>query len=137
MSGLASLPVHEDAPDGIRRLSRAGLRLVTLSNGSTELADRLFARAGIRDAFEQLLSVEQAGLWKPARVAYEYAARACACRAQEMMLVAAHPWDIDGAARAGLATAWINRSGAPYPRIFTPPTITANSITDLADQLIT
>jgi 2-haloacid dehalogenase len=137
MSGFGLLSVHPDVPDGIRRLRGGGLRLVTLSNGSTQLAERLFARAGIRDRFEQLLSVEQAGLWKPARAAYEYAARACGCRLQEMMLVAAHPWDIDGAARAGMATGWINRSGAPYPKMFTAPAATAGSITDLADQLST
>ncbi len=33
----------------------------------------------------------------------------------DAMLVAVHPWDIDGAARAGLATAWINRNGGVYP----------------------
>jgi 2-haloacid dehalogenase len=135
MAGFQSLPVHADVPDGIRRLSQGRFRLVTLTNGSTQVAERLLARAGIRDVFERLLSVEQAGIWKPARAAYEYAAQACDCRLPEMMLVAAHPWDIDGAARAGMVTAWINRSGAPYPDFFTPPQATADSVTRLADQL--
>lgn len=52
-----------------------------------------------------------------------------------MLLVAVHPWDIDGAARAGLATAWIDRSGTPYPASFTPPSLRATSLTDLAQQL--
>jgi 2-haloacid dehalogenase len=52
-----------------------------------------------------------------------------------MLLVAVHPWDIDGAARAGLSTAWIDRSGAPYPESFTSPTLRAGSLTDLAAQL--
>ena len=36
------------------------------------------------------------------------------------MLVAVHPWDIDGASRAGLVTAWLNRSGGPYPSTSVP-----------------
>jgi len=31
--------------------------------------------------------------------------------AEQMLLVTVHPWDIHGAARAGLSTAWINRAG--------------------------
>ena len=53
----------------------------------------------------------------------------------EAMLVAIHPWDIDGAARAGLGTAWINRTGSPYPGHFRAPDHTAASLVDLAATL--
>jgi 2-haloacid dehalogenase len=79
--------------------------------------------------------VEDAGAWKPARTAYEYGARTCNTEPADMMLVAVHPWDVDGAARAGLATAWIDRAGAPYPGCFTPPSLAATDITDLAARL--
>jgi len=53
----------------------------------------------------------------------------------DAMLVAVHPWDIDGAARAGLATAWINRAGDPYPEYFRAPDLRPRSLAELADQL--
>jgi len=53
----------------------------------------------------------------------------------DLLLVAVHPWDIDGAARAGLSTAWVNRTDAPYPAFFTPPTHTVSGLTDLAGLL--
>ena len=135
MAGFAELPVHPDVPDGVRALGRAGLRLVTLTNGATTVPQQLFERAGIVGEFERLLSVDDAGAWKPARGAYEYAARTCGVDISAMLLVAVHPWDIDGAARAGMRTAWIDRSGSPYPDYFTAPEITARGIDDLADQL--
>ncbi|WP_346621792.1 haloacid dehalogenase type II [Blastococcus montanus] len=135
MGGFGQLPVHPDVPDGIRALRGSGRRLVTLSNGSAQVADRLLTDAGIRDRFEALLSVEDAGIWKPARAAYEYAARTCGTDPADMLLVAVHPWDIDGAARAGLGTAWIDRAGTPYPESFTPPSLRATGLTDLAGQL--
>jgi 2-haloacid dehalogenase len=46
-----------------------------------------------------------------------------------------HPWDIDGAGRAGLATAWINRSGATYPSYFRAADLEVASMTQLADAL--
>jgi 2-haloacid dehalogenase len=135
MDGFSRLSVHPDVPDGVRALRRSGRRLVTLTNGSTQVSEGLFAGAGIREEFEALLSVEDAGAWKPARAAYEYAARTCGTEPADMLLVAVHPWDVDGAARAGMATAWITRDGGKYPAVFTPPTHTAGSLTELAEQL--
>lgn len=133
--GFAALTVHSDVPDGIHALSGLGIRLATLSNGSASVAEALLDRAALRGQFEALFSVEDAGAWKPAMGAYAHALDRCDVDPMDAMLVAVHPWDIDGAARAGLGTAWINRSGGPYPRYFRAPDLRAGSLTDLADQL--
>jgi 2-haloacid dehalogenase len=52
-----------------------------------------------------------------------------------MLLVAVHPWDVDGAARAGMCTAWIDRSDVPYPGHFTPPEHTVPALAELAGRL--
>lgn len=135
MAGFSDLAVHPDVVEGIRALQAAGYRLVTLSNGSTQVAEKLFTAAGVRDSFELLLSVEDAQSWKPGRAAYEYAASACEAAPEEMLLVAVHPWDIHGAARAGLATAWINRSGGQYPAYFQAPDYTIPGLDQLAAAL--
>ena len=69
MSGMQELQVHEDVPEGVRALRRAGLTLVTLTNGATATSEGLLTRAGVRDEFDRLLSVGDAGAWKPARAA--------------------------------------------------------------------
>jgi len=74
-------------------------------------------------------------VWKPAPAAYRHAARACGVDVSELLLVAVHPWDLDGAARAGLSTAWVSRSGAPYPPTFRTPTYAVPALTDLAAAL--
>lgn len=114
MDGFGQLDVHPDVPGGIRALHDLGIQLITLSNGSASVAQTLLDRAGVRDQFEQLLSVEDAGRWKPARASYTHGLTAGGIEARDAMLVAVHPWDIDGAARAGLRTAWIDRSGRPF-----------------------
>ncbi|RAM38384.1 haloacid dehalogenase type II [Arthrobacter globiformis] len=135
MQGMAGLGLHPDVPDGVSALKASGYRLVTLTNGSASVAERLFNAAGIRDSFDLPLSVEDAPAWKPARAAYDHAARTCGADPEQLLLAAVHPWDIHGAARAGLQTAWINRSGAPYPAYFTAPDCTASSLPDLAGAL--
>ena len=135
MAGMVGLGLHPDVPAGIRALRRIGYRLVTLTNGSAQVAEKLFVPAGIRDQFERLLSVEDAQGWKPARAAYDYAAEVCGVAPERMLLVAVHPWDIHGAAQAGLGTAWINRTKASYPEYFTAPDYTVASLEELPGAL--
>jgi 2-haloacid dehalogenase len=135
LDGLGSLDVHPDVVKGVPALRELGIELVTLSNGATSVAEGLLTRAGIREAFGQLLSVEDAGMWKPARAAYDHALTACDVPAGEAMLVAVHPWDIHGAARAGLRTAWLNRDGAIYPGHFAAPEVSPDSLVSLAASL--
>ncbi|WP_241986690.1 haloacid dehalogenase type II [Cryobacterium fucosi] len=135
MHGFAGLALHPDVAGAVRTLSASGFRLVTLSNGSSHVAEALFLAAGIREEFDMLLSVEDAAGWKPLRAAYEYAADACGVAPGRMLLTAVHPWDIHGAARAGLRTAWINRADATYPGYFTAPDITVSTLEELASIL--
>jgi 2-haloacid dehalogenase len=85
--------------------------------------------------FSRLLSVEEAGVWKPARRAYVYGLATCGVEPAEALLVAVHPWDIEGASRAGLQTAWLDRQGASYPTYLSEPTMRIASLPELADRL--
>lgn len=135
MAAFAELPVHADVAPGIRALHAAGMRVCTLSNGGTAFADSLLSSAGVRDLVDPLLSVQESGAWKPLPHAYRYAAEATGMPAADLMLVAVHPWDCDGAMRAGLQAAWIDRTGAAYPATFARPELTPRSIVDLAVRL--
>jgi 2-haloacid dehalogenase len=135
MQAMRGLGVHPDVVPGLRALSAAGWRVATLSNGAAEVAEGLLERVGARDLVERVLSVEDAGAWKPARAAYAHASSALGAPAGDMVMAAVHPWDIDGAARAGLATAWIDRRGAPYPSHLAAPDLTATGVVDLARRL--
>lgn len=135
LTGFSGLDVHADVRPGITRLAGLGLRLTTLSNGSVGVAESLLERAGLDHHVEALMSVEEAGTWKPAHAAYDYACARLGVEPDEAMLVAVHPWDVDGAARAGLATCWIDRRGTAYPSRFLAPDLVASGLDDLARQL--
>jgi 2-haloacid dehalogenase len=134
-ASVANLPLHPDVADAVRSLRAAGHRLVTLTNGSAKVAEKLFTVAGILGEFEKLLSVEDAPNWKPHPSSYAYAAQACGTGPEDMVLVAVHPWDIHGASRAGLRTAWVNRDGGTYPDYFAAPDIVVSSLGQLAEAL--
>ncbi len=136
MAGFGELALHPDVAEGLRLLGDAGIRMVTLTNGSTSLSKKLFEAAGVAHHFERLLSVEDAGAWKPSRAAYAYAADQCGTSLDAMLLVAVHPWDIDGAKRAGMQAAWLDRRGTPYPGYFTDPDIIGRTLDEVASALV-
>jgi 2-haloacid dehalogenase len=138
LAGLDELPVHGDVAPALERLHAVGLRLVTLSNGSASYAERLLRRGGAAQYVEQFLSVDDVRRWKPAPEAYRHAADRCGVRPQDLMLVGVHPWDTDGAMRAGLAAAWIDRHGGgegPFPDFFRRPDAVSASLTRLAERI--
>ena len=93
---------------------RAGLEALrrqrataTLSNGDLALLVDLARHGDLH--FDCVLSAELAQAYKPAPQAYLTAARLLDVEAGELMLVAAHPSDLDGARGAGLMTAFVDR----------------------------
>lgn len=112
MEGITELQPHADVVPGLLAFAELGCRIVTLSNGSAEIARALLAGTEATSVIEDHLSVADAGAWKPAAQAYAYALEQTSVDAEEAMLVAVHPWDIDGARRAGLRTGWISRDDA-------------------------
>ncbi len=135
IEGFMALPLHPDVAPGLRALHGAGIRLVTFSVGSAAVAEGLLERNALRGAVEQVLSCADAPAWKPSGAAYRYALDVCAVEAADAMMVAVHPWDLHGAGRAGLRTAYVDRTGTPYPSTMRPPDLTVASFTDLAARL--
>ena len=136
LAGFQTLSLHPDVADGMRLLADAGLRLVTLTNGSAALAAKLFDAAGIAELVERRLSVDDAGRWKPHPQSYGYAAQQCGVPLEAMCMVAVHPWDTEGAKRAGMRSAWLDRSGVPYPEAFLPPDVTGPDLPALARAVL-
>src|SRR5918992_307502 len=95
-----------DVRAGLEALRRRRVA-ATLSNGHLALLVDLPRHADLR--FDCVLSAELAHAYKPAPEAYQTAARLLGVEPAELMLVAAHPWDLEGARGAGLRTAFVDR----------------------------
>lgn len=134
--GLNHLPPFQDVKNSLRRLRNANFRLATLTNSSPSTLETQFSNAGIDRYFEQLLSVHSVRRYKPSPETYHFAARSLGVDPREMLMVAAHPWDLLGASRAGCRTALVRRPGkAPWPAARRPEYV-ADNLTELTDRLL-
>lgn len=132
---MAALPLHPDVADGLRALHERGLTLVTFTNGAAAMTEALLERNGLRDIVTHVLSVDDAGAWKPTPTSYRYAQGVAGAKPDETVMVAVHPWDTAGAQQVGWQGAWVDRAGTPWPEPFDAPTYRVRDLTELAAVL--
>jgi 2-haloacid dehalogenase len=133
---MRQLPAHPEVPEALRRLRDAGLRLAALTNSTEQVARAQLEHAGLIDAFDLVLSADTVRRLKPAPEPYRMAADRLGVAVGETRLVAAHAWDVAGAARAGCATAFVARPGKVLDPLVERPEIVGPDLTEVADAIL-
>lgn len=133
---LRRLPAHPEVAGALRRLRGDGLRLAALTNSTEEVARAQLEHAGLIDLFELVLSADTVGRLKPAPEPYRMAAERLAVPADQVRLIAAHAWDVAGAAAAGCATAFVARPGKVLDPLVERPEIVGADLAEVADAIL-
>ena len=128
-------------PDSVAGISRLKQRYIVspLSNGNIGLLTHMAKRAGL--PWDCVLSAEVFRAYKPDPATYLGAAKVFDLRPEQVMLVAAHHDDLEGARACGLRTTYIERVhefGTHQPKDVSPRAgndLHARSIDTLADML--
>ncbi|MBA2492667.1 MAG: haloacid dehalogenase type II [Gammaproteobacteria bacterium] len=102
-----------DAVIGLNRL-RSRYILATLSNGNMSLLVNMAKYAGL--PWDCVLSAELCRRYKTDAQVYEMAARLLGLAPEQVMMVAAHVDDLEGARNAGFRTAFVSRPLEHGPR---------------------
>jgi 2-haloacid dehalogenase len=135
-SAMLHPPPFPDVIPAVRRLRKAGVRVAVLTNSSRTSLPQQLENAGLRPYFDQTLSVESVGQYKPALDVYRFAAEALAVPQSEILMVAAHHWDLLGAARAGCKTAFLKRPKRALLPHALPPDYVFADLNELANHLL-
>jgi len=115
------LPAYPEVPKMLQALKEAGQKTAILSNGSPDMLEGAVDFAGIGDKLDRVLSVADAGIFKPATQVYDMVGNAFGCDRDEVLFVSSNGWDVAGAARYGFHTVWVNRARDPVDRLFARP----------------
>ena len=133
---IRHLPAHLEVPAALASLRDAGMRLVALTNSTLETAEAQLANAGIREMFEQIFSADSVRRLKPAPEPYRMVAERLGVPISDVTLVAAHAWDVAGAASAGCGTAFVARSGMVVDPLAAPPDIIGVDLAEVAQRIL-
>jgi 2-haloacid dehalogenase len=132
---LRELPAHRDVQPALTRARAAGIPAVALTTGNTEGTRELLGQAGVGELLEGIISIDDVQQWKPRPEVYWHVVRLLGVEAPRVALVTAHAWDVHGAHRAGLATAWVDR-GESRIDTFDPPDVSGKDLEEVCERLL-
>jgi len=124
-------------PDVVPALERlkARYQLVALSNGEPHFLDHL-VKNRIEWQFDQVISVQVVGAFKPHPGVYLRAAAILGREMRECLMVSAHSFDVMGAKACGYRGAFVTRYGLPYEDSPYQPDVVVKDFKELADVLL-
>jgi 2-haloacid dehalogenase len=115
------LSAYPEVPEVLAALRAAGRPTAILSNGAPDMLAAAVEAAGLTDALDHVISVEEVGTFKPDARVYALSERHLGVPPAETLFVSANGWDAAAATGYGFATLWVNRAGAPPERLpYTP-----------------
>jgi 2-haloacid dehalogenase len=120
---MARMPPFADSSDAIALLRELGLHVGVLTNSAESLALDALEAAGLGAQVARVIASDGVRAYKPATSVYRTAVEQLGVRPTEIVMVSAHWWDVTGAKRAGLQTAWVSAKervlmpGAPTPDV--------------------
>lgn len=133
VASFAELDLQPDALEAFRTLAEAGLKLVALTNGSDDSTRKLLENAAATKYFDSIFSCDAIQKTKPHPDVYALVKQDAE---GDIWMVAAHAWDIAGAARAGLKTAFITSEEEDYLSAYPQPEVVADSLHEAASKII-
>ena len=129
------LEAYPDAADALQRLRDTGIETAILSNGSPTMLDAAIAHAGLAELLNEVISIEDAGVYKPAASVYRLAPERLGIEAGQIAFVSANAWDASGAAHFGLQVIHLNRFDQPAECLPGEPRAVIKSLDELKQLL--
>jgi 2-haloacid dehalogenase len=130
---IEKLKPFPEVPAALAKL-HTKYRLVVLSNGDPDMLET--AKQYHKIPFDHVISVAEAGSFKPHVATYTKAAELLGLAMDQILFVANHAFDCIGAKAAGMRTAFIDRRSRPFGETPYQPDILLPSMKDLADAMV-
>jgi 2-haloacid dehalogenase len=129
---LAPFP---EVGDTLRRLRNGGMRMAILSNGSPAMLAPLVENAGIGGLLDAVISVEEAGVYKPHPKVYQLAVDRLGAPVKDIAFLSSNGWDAYAASAFGMRAIWCNRFNQPKERLPGQPEREIRSLAELPGLL--
>jgi 2-haloacid dehalogenase len=116
--GLSAFP---EVPETLQQLKNGGMKLGILSNGTPAMLESAARNAGIASMFDEVISVEEVGVYKPHPAVYQLPVDRLGIEGTEICFLSSNSWDAYSAKASGLRVIWCNRFGQAEERLPSPP----------------
>ena len=114
--------------DALKKLKQSNYKLAILSNGTPDLLNELVVSNQLKDIFDDIFSVEEAGIFKPDSKVYDLPINKYNIEKNEVLFLSANTWDVSGAGNYGYNTVWVNRNNNIFDNLDYKPNSEINDL---------
>ena len=127
------LSPYPEVKEVLKNLKRRNKRLAILSNGTPDLLKELVLSNDLNNLFDDLFSIEEVKIYKPASKVYEMPIKKYNIKANEITFLSANTWDVSGAGNYGYNSIWVNRNNSHFDILDYQPKNEIGNLSQLLD----
>ena len=124
-----------EVTDTLKKLKQSNYKLAILSNGTPDLLNELVVSNQLKDIFDDIFSVEEAGIFKPDSKVYDLPINKYNIEKNEVLFLSANTWDVSGAGNYGYNTVWVNRNNNIFDKLDFEPNQQISNLSELLDLI--
>ena len=124
------ISAYPEVKETLCRLKASGVKLAILSNGTPAMLSSAVDNANLGGLFDEVLSVEEVGVFKPHSSVYQLAVDRLAVAPKQICFISSNGWDAFSAKAFGFHVLWCNRFAQVPERI---PDVPDGEIPDLSE----
>ncbi len=124
-----------EVKDALEKLKQSNYKLAILSNGTPDLLNELVVSNQLNDIFDDIFSVEEAGIFKPDSKVYDLPINKYNIEKNEVLFLSANTWDVSGAGNYGYNTVWVKRNNNIFDKLDFEPNQQISNLSELLDLI--
>ena len=127
------LSPFKEVPEVLKSLKEKDLKLAILSNGTPALLDQLVKSNNLQNIFDDLFSIEEAGIYKPDTKVYDIPLKKYQIQKKEVAFLSSNTWDVSGGGNYGYNSIWVNRNSNTFDNLDYLPKYQIENLSKLLD----
>ena len=127
---LSPYPEVKECLDGLKTKK---IKIAILSNGTPDLLTELVKSNNIENYFNDIMSIESVGVYKPDSRVYEMPIKKYDCEPKNICFMSSNTWDVSGGGLFGYSAVWVNRFNKVFDKLDYKPKYIINNLIELLE----
>ena len=125
------LSPYPEVKECLEGLKSKKIKMAILSNGTPDLLKGLVESNNIQNYFDDILSIETVGIYKPDSRVYDMPIKKYDCKPENICFMSSNTWDISGGGVFGYNAVWVNRLNKVFDKLSYKPKNVINNLEEL------
>ena len=127
------LNIYPEVKECLDNLKSKKIKISILSNGTPNLLKSLVESNNIQNYFDDIMSIEAVGIYKPDSKVYEMPINKYGCKPENICFLSSNTWDVSGGGVFGYNAIWVNRFNKVFDKLSYEPQFVINNLNQLLE----